>query len=184
VLRHEHEPPTDAEIDQPQVHWMLRLRGEVEARILSLEAQKKAVCENFDILIRGERRRLSWWDWKLGPQVTAFARRMLAGSKRRTWTCPWGRVSFRTCKGQAEILDDREAVAFVKQWSPEHLKVIETVGVKGVLAALDAVREALGEEPEPPGWLKTTGEYEKVDIKTGIHINKGGGDDGDGGGGD
>jgi hypothetical protein len=162
-------------VDSPEAaEWALEVRGRIEAEIVALDAQEAAIRENFRTL-RGEKvRRLAWWEWRFGSQVVDFARRMLAGGKKRTWTCAWGRVSFRRTPGTAKILDGcmPEAVAFVRAWEPGRVRVVETVGVKDVEAVMEAIRAATEEKPEKPGWLKHSGLTENVTIDTGIHLKK------------
>jgi hypothetical protein len=157
-----------------KAEWALRLRGEIEGRIVDLDARLEALRANLLALRAEQVRRLAWWDWRFGSQLADFARRMLAGGKKRTWTCAWGRVSFRRTPGNTKILDGcmHEAVAFVRAWEPGRVRVVETVGVKDVEAVMEAIRAATEEEPEKPGWIKSTGESENVTINTGIHLKK------------
>jgi hypothetical protein len=155
--------------------WALELRAQIEQQIVALDARLEALRTNLLTLRAEQVRRLNWWDWRFGSQLVDFARRMLAGGKKRTWTCPWGRVSFRRTPGTKKILDGcmSEAVAFVRAWEPGRVRVVETVGVKDVEAVMEAIARATEEEPEKPGWLKHSGESENVTIDTGIHIKKG-----------
>jgi hypothetical protein len=167
--------PDRFQVDSPQTaEWALRLRGEIEGRIVDIDARLEALRANLLALRAEQVRRLAWWDWRFGSQVADFARRALAGGKKRTWTCAWGRVSFRRTPGNTKILDGcmHEAVAFVRAWEPGRVRVVETVGVKDVEAVMEAIRVATEEEPEKPGWLKHSGESEAVTIDTGIHLKK------------
>jgi hypothetical protein len=163
-------------VDSPEsAEWALEVRAQIEQQIVALDARLEALRANLLALRAEQVRRLNWWDWRFRSQLADFARRMLAGGKRRTWTCAWGRVSFRKSKGRTEILDGcmPEAVAFVRAWEPGRIKVVEMVGVQDVEAVMEAIRAATEEEPEKPGWFKHSGETENVTIDTGIHLKKG-----------
>jgi hypothetical protein len=162
-------------IDSPETaEWALEVRAQIEQQIVALDARLEALRANLLTLRAEQMRRLSWWDWRFRPQLADFARRALVGGKKRTWTCAWGRVSFRRTPGNTKILDGcmHEAVAFVRAWEPGRVKVVESVGVKDVEAVLEAIRAATEEEPEKPGWLKHSGESESVTIDTGVHLKK------------
>jgi hypothetical protein len=165
-----------------KAEWALRLRGEIEAQVAALDARLEALRANLLALRAEQVRRLSWWDWRFGSQLADFARRMLAGGKKRTWTCAWGRVSFRKSQGRTEILDMEAAVAWMERWNPALVKVERSVSKKDVLEVAAQAPALPGEEYVPPKWLRIDGEGERVTIDTGIRIaNRKGNDDDDNG---
>lgn len=174
--------PDRFQVDSPQTaEWALRLRGEIEGRIVDIDARLEALRANL-LALRGEQVwRLNWWEWRFRSQLADFARRMLAGGKRRTWTCAWGRVSFRKSKGQTEILDMDAAVAWMERWDPSRVRVERSVSKKDVLEVAAQAPALPGEEYVPPKWLRIEGEGERVTIDTGIRIGNRKGNDDDNG---
>ena len=147
--------------------FVLQIKSEIEGAIAGLTARKTALVAMLDAQIADQRRRLSWWDWRFAASLTAFARSCLTG-KARTAKFAWGQVSFRKTAGSTVILDDAAALAFVEAWAPEKVKVVRSVNVSAVKAAIEACQAACpGEEIEVP-FLRVSGEDETVNITTGI----------------
>lgn len=149
--------------------WALELRSRLEADLLAVDARLRAVQEMLGAIKRERMRRLSWWEWRFRPSLEAYARTKLT-KKVRTAMFTWGKVAFRTTAGSHEILDMERAVAWVRMWAPKRVKVVETVGIKDVMAAAEIAEKATGEKAELPNWLKASGETESVKIETGVEM--------------
>jgi hypothetical protein len=149
--------------------WALRLRSQIEGDLAGIEARKRALVRQLDVLHRAKQRRLAWWDWRFGAGLALFARGLLAG-KARTAHFTWGSVSFRRTAGRRQILDMDAAVAYVEAWAPGKVKVERTVAIKDLLAAMRAEALATGEPVERPGFLAESGPEESVRISCGIGI--------------
>lgn len=149
--------------------WALELRSRIEAEIVAIDARLKAVTERLQAMRSDQVRRLSWWEWRFGPSLAAFARSLL-GKKSRTVKFGWGQVAFRTSAGSNEILSQEEAVAWMRVWAPERVRVVESVTIKDVLKVRDAVAAKNDEEPEHLPWLASSGPQESVKISTGIEV--------------
>lgn len=150
--------------------WVLKLRSQLEGEILGIEAQLKAVSEMLLAVRNAKYRRLSWWEWRFAADLIKFARTKIAGTKAKTAWFTWGKVQFRKTAGTNEIVDPAAAVEWMRTWNPKGIKVTESVGIKKVLETIELIAQTTGEEPERPGWLKSTGEGENVTISTGIEI--------------
>lgn len=162
--------PAKFEVDDiDKAEWSLELRSKLEGDIAAIDIRLAAVREQLQAIRREKLRRLSWWDWKFGDSLKAFARSQL-GKKSKTAQFAWGKVSFRTTAGNNEIMDMEAAVEWMKVWKPAKVKVTEKVGVKDVLATIQEVAEISGEKPEKPPWLISSDSHENVTISTGIEI--------------
>lgn len=150
--------------------WVLELRSQIEGRMHGLAARKAAVVAMIDLLIAGERRKLSWWETRLSPSLVEFAREQLGTGKSRTWRCAWGQVAFRKTKGSNAIINDEQAMAFVELWAPELVKVVRSVNVTSVKGALEAAKAACPDEDIETPFLASTGETESVTVSTGIEV--------------
>lgn len=147
------------------VDWALGVRAGIEADLAALRLRKEAVLANFDALERKQRARLSWWDWRFGADVVAFARRAVEGGKARSVQFENGRVGFRTAAGTNRITDPDAAVAFVEQYKPDAVKVERSVTVKSVL---EVAAERGVARPVIAHFLHSTGPRESVVIDTGV----------------
>lgn len=150
--------------------WALELRSRIEGQIVAIDERLRAVTERLKSLRADQVRRLSWWEWRFAPSLAAFARQMLAGKKTRTAKFGWGTVAFRASPGTNEIVSQEEAVAWMRVWDPEKVRVVETVTVKDVLKVREAVARKNQEEPEHLPWLASSGAQETVVISTGIDV--------------
>lgn len=147
--------------------WALELRCRIEAEILAVDARREALLRNLDAQRRAAVRRLSWWEWRFGPDLIGWAKRQLEGGRGRTLTLAWGRVRGRQTPGAHAVLDDREALAFVRAWRPDLVVVRESVGVRAVLAARREAEAAAGEAVDLP-WLVASPPGESWAVETGI----------------
>lgn len=165
------EGVTDAFVidDREKAEWALRVRSEVEGQIAGVDARRRALLEGLDRQRAALVRRLSWWEWRFGGQLVAFARTLLGG-KGRTVQFDWGKVSFRRTPGASEIVDMAAAVAYVEQWAPGEVRVVKSVGVKAVEAARRAAEAATGEAEGPLPFVAATGPGEAVAVATGVEL--------------
>jgi len=158
--------------DRESAEWALELRSKVEGDHAAITARQRAVNEQFESQKAAVTRRLAWWDWRFRAPLVAFAKTLLKG-KSRTAVLDWGRVSFRTTPGSSTVIDDAAALAYVKLWSPASVKVVESVGVKAVLAAKAAAEAATGEPEGVLPFLATSEPGENVEVSTGIEMKEG-----------
>lgn len=150
--------------------WALELRSRLEGDLVGIDARLRALTAMLEALRAEKMRRLAWWDWRFAPDLVAYSRTKLKGTRSKTAKFAWGQVSFRSTQGSHTILSMEEAVDFVRAWAPSKVKVVETVSVKDVLATVEVVAQATGEAPERPSFLAHSGESESVTIKTGIEL--------------
>jgi hypothetical protein len=159
-------------VDSPEsADWALQRRSEVEAEVAKIDAQLRAVTENLKAKRNAALRRLSYWEYRFGPALVAFARSQLAG-KSRTWQGAWGKVAFRKTPASHAIVDMAAAVEWMGVWAPGRVKVARSVAVRDVLAVKAEVEGANQEEERLP-FVVASPPGEAVVISTGIEIGKG-----------
>ena len=128
----------------------LRRRMELEAQLNAKIAQLEAVKANVEDMVKQARTRLDWWDAKykadLGSWVWDTLPRKADGEpKTKTWTTPYGKVSFRTAPPKIEIRDEEKAVSFAEDNCPSSIKVTKKVLVSQIPPV---VRDWLMRSPE------------------------------------
>jgi len=128
----------------------LRRRMELEAQLNAKIAQLEAVKANVEDMVKQARTRLDWWDAKykadLGSWVWDTLPRKADGEpKTKTWTTPYGKVSFRTSAPKIEIRDEDKAVSFAEDNCPSSIKVTKKVLVSQIPPV---VRDWLMRSPE------------------------------------
>lgn len=148
--------------DSGKAAWVMEKRMIEDGAIKGLMAQLTAISENLDKMIRFHERRIKDLDWRFGEELAAFARANLKG-KQKTWTCAYGKVSFRTTQPGIEFTDDALALAWMKSLAiPEAIKVTEKI-------MLSVVKEKLLADPPPAGHgIEIRPAGESVKIESGI----------------
>ena len=154
---------------EAKADWALELRSEIEGELAGIDARIKAVTEQLSRLRKQKLARLSFWDFKFRSQIIGFARTWLENRKERTMQLTWGKVAFRKTAGRTEIMDMPKAVAFVRAWAPDAVKVVETVNQEAIKEARENAVAAnfAGVPPDLP-FLASSGPGESITISTGI----------------
>lgn len=155
---------------EESANWALKLRVEIETKILALDAQLRVLSQQIDALRNAQVRRLAWWDWRFRSELIQYARKRLEGRKERTAKFIWGNVAFRKCKGATTILDHQAAVDYVKTWCPERVKVKESVSSEDVKHVMDILTESTGNPQPKPNWLVLAEPREEIKIETGMDV--------------
>ena len=111
---------------------VMRKRMDIEANILAEKAKMDAVVENFRKLIGKHQARLEWLERQYNAQLQDYAlsqlpRKADGSLKVKTWTCPFGSVSFRTTAERVKVVDEEETVAWLMEHNPEAVKTKHTV---------------------------------------------------------
>ena len=141
---------------------VMRKRMDIEASIQAEKAKMDAIIANMTKLIGKHQARLDWLERQYNTQLQDFAMSQLPrkadGSlKAKTWTCPFGSVSFRTVAEKVKVVDEEQAVAYCLEHDPEAVKTKHTVLVSK-LTGLTA-------DDLPPG-IEIVPATESVTIKT------------------
>ena len=100
---------------------VMRKRMDIEASIQAEKAKMDAIIANMSKLIGKHQARLDWLERQYNAQLQDYAMSQLPRKadgtlKAKTWTCPFGSVSFRTVAEKVKVVDEEETVA----WLMEH----------------------------------------------------------------
>lgn len=114
--------------DQESAEWVFKKLLDADAELAALAARKKALLENLGAMERNVQQRRDGLLYRFAPELENFARENLPKGKR-TWTCPYGSVSFRATSGGIKVLDDALA-----------LEVAQTEGMQNAIKVTEAFR--------------------------------------------
>jgi hypothetical protein len=157
---------------EDSANWALELRSKLEGDIAGIDARLKAVTAQLHDIRKQKLQKLAWWDYRFSSQLVGFARRFIDGKKERTAQFTWGKVAFRKTVGRTEILDMTHAVAFVRTYEPDAVKVVESVTLKDIKKARETAGTLAGEELEALPFLASSGPGESITISTGIEVER------------
>jgi hypothetical protein len=111
---------------------VMRKRMDIEASIQAEKDKLDAITNNMVKMIGKHVARLEWLERQYNAQLQDYAMSQLPrkadGSlKVKTWTCPFGSVSFRTVAERVKVVDEEETVAWLMEHNPEAIKTKHTV---------------------------------------------------------
>ena len=111
---------------------VMRKRMDIEASIQAEKAKMDAIIANMSKLIGKHQARLDWLEHRYNAQLQDYAMSQLPRKadgtlKAKTWTCPYGSVSFRTVAEKVKVVDEDETVAWLMEHNPEAVKTKHTV---------------------------------------------------------
>jgi hypothetical protein len=111
---------------------VMRKRMDIEAAIDAETAKMHTILANCQAIIGKQVRRLDWLQKQYDAQLQEYALSQLPRKadgtlKVKTWTCPYGTVSFRTIAERVKVVDEEETVAWLMHHNPEAIKTKHTV---------------------------------------------------------
>jgi hypothetical protein len=111
---------------------VMRKRMDIEASIQAEKDKLDAITNNMVKLIGKHMQRLEWLERQYNAQLQDYALSQLPRKadgtlKVKTWTCPFGSVSFRTVAERVKVVDEEETVAWLMEHNPEAIKTKHTV---------------------------------------------------------
>ena len=127
---------------------VMRKRMDIEASIQAEKDKLDAITNNMVKLIGKHMQRLEWLERQYNAQLQDYALSQLPRKadgtlKVKTWTCPFGSVSFRTVAERVKVIENHETIIYLMQHEPEAVKVKYSVLVSkisdDVLATLPGV---------------------------------------------
>jgi len=111
---------------------VMRKRMDIEAAIDAETAKMHTILANCTAIIGKQSRRLDWLQRQYDAQLKEYALSQLPRKadgtlKAKTWTCPYGTVSFRTIAERVKVVDEEETVQWLMHHNPEAIKTKHTV---------------------------------------------------------
>ena len=114
--------------------WILQKKIlEVDSLIVGEKAQLKRIQDMCAKRIKQLESRRDWMELKYGVTATAVARELLPRNKK-TYTSPYGEITFRTSKAKFTFTDQTSAVAWARTHAPDAIKTAESVLVSKLSA--------------------------------------------------
>jgi hypothetical protein len=110
----------------------MRKRMDIEASIQAEKDKLDAITNNMVKILGKHVARLEWLERQYNAQLQDFAMSQLPRKadgtlKVKTWTCPFGTVSFRTVAERVKVVDEEQAVAYCLEHDPEAVKTKHTI---------------------------------------------------------
>jgi hypothetical protein len=111
---------------------VMRKRMDIEASIQAEKDKLDAITNNMVKIIGKQTARLEWLERRYNDQLRDYVLSQLPRKpdgtlKVKTWTCPYGTVSFRTVAERVKVVDEEETVAWLMEHNPEAIKTKHTV---------------------------------------------------------
>ena len=111
---------------------VMRKRMDIEASIQAEKDKLDAITNNMVKIIGKHMARLEWLERQYNDKLQDYALSQLPRKadgtlKVKTWTCPFGSVSFRTVAERVKVVDEEETVAWLMEHNPEAIKTKHTV---------------------------------------------------------
>jgi hypothetical protein len=111
---------------------VMRKRMDIEASIQAEKDKLEAITNNMVKLIGKHMQRLEWLERQYNDKLQDYALSQLPRKadgtlKVKTWTCPFGSVSFRTVAERVKVVNEEETVAWLMEHNPEAVKTKHTV---------------------------------------------------------
>jgi hypothetical protein len=111
---------------------VMRKRMDIEASIQAEKDKLDAITNNMIKIIGKQVAKLEWLERQYNAQLQDYALSQLPRKadgtlKVKTWTCPYGSVSFRTVAERVKVVDEEETVAWLMEHNPEAVKTKHTV---------------------------------------------------------
>jgi hypothetical protein len=112
----------DGAVESEKELWTLQKRMlETDAKITAERMMMKTIIANCEQRIKRLESRMKWLDLRYGVSAAATAKSLLLkGSK--TYTSPYGKISFRTTKDKLVIEDNELFLKWATKHSPESVK--------------------------------------------------------------
>ena len=121
-------------VESEQDLWILQKKMlDVDSLIIGERAQLKRIQEMCEKRIKALESRRSWMELKYGVTATDVARELLPRNKK-TYTSPYGEITFRSSKAKIKFTNQEAAVAWAKRYQPDAIKIAESVLVSKLSA--------------------------------------------------
>jgi hypothetical protein len=151
--------------------WALKLLSGLEGDRAGLCLRRDALIGEMNKVIARVERKLSWWEFRFGPLLRAYAKLRLTG-RSKTAQFSWGHVAFRETNGTNQIVSEQEALEYVETFAPHLVKVTKSVNITAVLEAAKIAEQQTGEK-QHLAFMRHSGAETRATISTGIKLEGG-----------
>lgn len=159
-------------VETEQDLWILQKKMlEVDSLIVAERAQLKRIQEMCEKRIKALESRRNWVELKYGVTATEVARELLPRNKK-TYTSPYGEITFRTSKAKIKFTNQEAAVAWARMHDPNSIKTSSSVLISKLSA--QSVSDLVLYKQHRPDGCEVTPEQEVVKF-----VGLKGGDDGE-----
>jgi hypothetical protein len=115
------EPPPDVPeafgvSDASSANWLVR-------KVIEARAYAKHVKEWAALEVRRAEREERFFLERFGPQLEAWARQQIAGSRRKSMKLPAGTVGFRTEPRRLDVTDEAKLIGWCRKALPSALRI-------------------------------------------------------------
>lgn len=152
--------------DLASAEWVLEKMQTEDVEIMALQARLKALTENMATMIKAHQQKRAWLEMRFGPELAHYAKDNMPKGKK-TWTCPYGQISFRSTNAKLAVRDEERILDWARQFEPQAVKTTEKFQIGSLSDAARAqimdsptLADSLGFDIVPAG--------ENTSIKTGI----------------
>lgn len=119
-------PKAEFQIDSSEAaEWVLEKWQGLEADLAAIDAREKAILENMGAMKRNVQQRIKSLEFRFKDELAHYASQNLPKGKK-TWSCPYGQVSFRTTGPKLGVANNELAIGWAKFECPAAVKVTES----------------------------------------------------------
>jgi hypothetical protein len=121
-------------IEDEQDLWILQKKMlEIDSLIVGEKAQLKRIQDMCAKRIKQLESKRDWMELKYGVTASEVARELLPRNKK-TYTSPYGEITFRTSKAKIAFTNQAAAVEWAKSFAPDAIKTAQSVLVSKLSA--------------------------------------------------
>jgi hypothetical protein len=122
------------DVENEQELWLVQQQIlKIESLMIGEQAQMRRIVEMCEKRIKVLQRKRDWIEQKYGKSAFNVARQNLPKG-RKTYTSPYGEITFRTTKDRLVVDDHAQAVAWARMVAPDAVRKVETVLVSKIPA--------------------------------------------------
>ena len=128
---------------------VMRKRMDIEASIEAEKAKLDTITNNIVKMIGKHTARLEWLEHQYNSQLAEYAMSQLPRKadgtlKAKTWTCPFGKVGFRTIAPKVAVEAEDVALEWARNNCPAAIKIKESILVSQLP---EPIKSAMLEHP-------------------------------------
>lgn len=158
VLGHIDTGDQFAVTDLKSAEWVLEKMQAQDSEIAGLGLRRQAIIDQLDSMVRDNKRRRDWLEYRFGNDLMAFADDALKDAKSKSLKTPYGTLGFRLNPGSIKVREEAKeyAVTWAKEHAPDAVKVTESILVTPLKGRTDLPADVFDvTEPRDVFYIKT-----------------------------